>query len=109
MENEQWFFLGVRVKLNQAVAKSPYPDWLCGYQQFDPARLALSDRHALTVSYYSAAEVGDIATVVGVHTWPERVDYLIEYPDRARSLIPAEAAEFYDLGNIVVAPLPAQF
>jgi hypothetical protein len=105
MSDEQQFFQGVRVKLLQAAAISRLPEWLDGYQEFDSARLPASDRAAMLTAYHAVAQIGEIATVAGVHTWPDRVDYLVRYEDGCGSIVPPEAIEFFDFGNIILVPM----
>lgn len=105
METQQAeFFVGLRVKLKVSVAIAPYPEWMCGYHDFDLARFPLSDRWAFMTNYQGAVQIDDIGTIAGVHRWPERVDYLIGWPSGLYSIIPSDGAEFYDYGNIILVP-----
>jgi len=98
---------GMRVKLVMNSAKSRFPEWMAGYHEFDSNRLPFNDRCAMLTAYEGVALAGDVGTVVGVHTWPERVDYLVEFDGGLSSVVPPEAVEFLDLGNIILMPLAA--
>ena len=99
---------GIRVKLTVSTACSRFPEWMQGFHQFDSARLPLSDRHAMLTAYFNVVEPGEIGTIVGIHAWPDRVDYLVEYPNGLASVVPPDAIEFHDYGNLLLVRMPPE-